>query len=480
MRKKVHARRAVTLAAIIAGVVISSHAMAAPQWQPSGMPSLAVTEDKSLSVRQERRSYVDENGALVEELRIVEEAFRRGALEFASTLTFTTMKNGSSTVVTRTRQNTQSYGQSSVQSQRTTVTAIPGGIRTVHEEAKNGTFTLTGESSSYDKPGLDGLVRTVTVVEQDQHGQNRAKSEWKLFKDGTAAVETRLWNASSSTWDEKGKTEIVKAVQASLIIAPSTATEGHILGGIVENSAAPPGAASTILAESLAGGRVTASVDAFGRWQMEPGALKAGIWFLYPVMPDGKRGNPSILRVFRADEASAAPIVTQNKGLAFAGSAISVAGSGLSGKEPSLVPWVWIRGEKAFTVVEPYVFSDTEMAMNLPSWAPKGSSALLVSTGQDSSVGRDVDIVALTMTTPDNTLVGQEFLMTIKIEGLSDKYMHEDFTVLISVTGPARFVAPDSKDIIVSIRGGTLQLRMVAESPGKYGLSGKLIGYPDF
>jgi len=40
-------------------------------------------------------------------------------------------------------------------------------------------------------------------------------------------------------------------------------------------------------------------------------------------------------------------------------------------------------------------------------------------------------------------------------------------------------VASASKEVVISMRGGVAQLRAVAESPGKYSLSGKLVGLPE-
>ena len=90
-----------------------------------------------------------------------------------------------------------------------------------------------------------------------------------------------------------------------------------------------------------------------------------------------------------------------------------------------------------------------------------------------------LDIVSFDIIVPGSTKVGQEFYVTVQITGLAGEYLNKDFTVLISIVGPARFVASASKEVVISMRGGVAQLRAVAESPGKYSLSGKLVGLPE-
>ena len=154
-------------------------------------------------------------------------------------------------------------------------------------------------------------------------------------------------------------------------------------------------------------------------------------------------------------------------------------GYGLSGHDGDSYPRVTISSGNGAIVSEPLLYSDREVAFRLKEDAPRGAADLIVEG--DGGIAGPVwlDIVSFDIVVPGSTKVGQEFYVTVQITGLAGEYVEKDFTVLISIIGPARFVASASKELVISIRGGVAVLRAIAESPGQYSLSGKLVGLPE-
>lgn len=450
-----------------------------PPWQPDGPASVAGTEEKGWTVQKQKRDYTAEDGTKVSETRTVTTMASYGKAEYTQTETYTFEERPDGTKVkTYVRERADSEGKVDKYAKRGTTKQFSGGRRTVWEGWYLGKFEYEGELIVYD-PVKDGnKVKEESVVLRADGGQPLKKLTYAYFSDGHVESDERPWDAKSGDWAAQGTTSSF-GIEPSTVLAPTLATEGHVIGGTVKNGSIDAPGAVGVIAESTKGGAIRADIDIWGRWSLPAGALSPGYWFIYAIMADGNRGPMAVMQVLPGGKEDTPASITQYSALCFTGSEVMLEGYGLSGHDGDSYPRVTISSGNGAIVSEPLLYSDREVAFRLKEDAPRGAADLIVEG--DGGIAGPVwlDIVSFDIVVPGSTKVGQEFYVTVQITGLAGEYVEKDFTVLISIIGPARFVASASKELVISIRGGVAVLRAIAESPGQYSLSGKLVGLPE-
>lgn len=450
-----------------------------PPWQPDGPASVAGTEEKRWTVQKENREYTAEDGTKVTETRTVTTMTSYGKAVYTQTETYTSEEKPDGTKIkTYTRERTDSDGKVARYAKRGTTKEFPGGRRTVWEGLYDGKFEYEGELIVYDPAKEDKEVKKEASVVRDGGGRPLKKLSYSYFSDGHVESEERSWDVKAGDWEAQGSVSSF-GIEPSTVSAPSLATKGHAIGGTVKNGSVKASGAVGIIAEAAKGGSVTAELDIWGRWSLPEDALSPGYWFIYALMADGSRGPMAIMQVLPEDKDDKLASITQYSALCFTDSEVLLEGYGLSDDDGHMRPLVTVYGEGGVIVAEPLLYSDREIAFRLEDDAPRGAADLLVANGGGLAGPVWLDIVSFDIIVPGSTKVGQEFYVTVQITGLAGEYLNKDFTVLISIVGPARFVASASKEVVISMRGGVAQLRAVAESPGKYSLSGKLVGLPE-
>jgi hypothetical protein len=208
--------------------------------------------------------------------------------------------------------------------------------------------------------------------------------------------------------------------------------------------------------------------------------LSAGLWELSAVMVDGRMGPPSTIIVIPALETGGKPVIGGVPRMLFVDSYISLTGEKLSSKSYARVPAVLLSSASDAVLIEPYAFSDRELLTGIPADTPIGGTGILINSGDGSSEKKRTSIASFDIIVPETIHIGYDFLVTIRLSGLTDEMLKESFSAIITVSGTAKFKGTDSKDVLVELVGGTAYLIARAESQGQFFISGRLVNLPEY
>lgn len=452
-------------------------ALAQPDWQPSGKPSTGTINGSEWSTVTETREWTKEDGTKVTETRSTTTKKTDGKTEYKEVETITKEQKGDDKSETRTKEKTDSTGKKTTLEQKFTETKTPEGKKTTSEHKKDGKLESSTTTTYFDPPRADGTYIEEEGISYDKDGKPVRKVKTRYLKTGTILIDEYVWDPKTGTWVQSGGTKIVEA-KPPKVVAPSTSTAGMAVGGTISHEGVKATTGGTITAESTKGEKKDIEFNIDGGWKIPEGLLTAGFWLLSAVLPDGSKGLPEILQVLPASPAAEEPSITGAPGLSFLGSTLTLMGRGFMGLNGRAEPTVWISGPGEPLSLKPSAYSDTEIVCSVPAGIATGEMSVFVNNGSSFSKPVRTNMVSFDIIVPQVTKVGQKFMVTVTLTGLSGDYLKKEFTALLTITGPARFVSNMGKEAALVLRGGSAQIEAIAEAPGSFDISGSLSSIP--
>lgn len=466
---------------LFAGSVLATEP---PAWQPfNPNPTNPVQPgENESSVKHEKREYTREDGTKVSEERLVITEFKDGEYKYTKTYSWSTETNGEDKTETKGIELVDAAGKRTFSRQWSVTKRVKGGLRTDYFTEDGGKVFYTGYMMKYDKTedqGSKDVTKEKESKGDDATGSPTEKTTYKLLADGSVITEKFVWSQLKRDWTMYASTKAVKP-DAPAVTAPSMSTFGFTLGGSLGNDAAALLAVSGIKAISASGKALDIAVSDSGRWVLEPGMLSSGLWELSAVMVDGRMGPPSTIIVIPALETGGKPVIGGVPRMLFVDSYISLTGEKLSSKSYARVPAVLLSSANDAVLIEPYAFSDRELLTGIPADTPIGGTGILINSGDGSSEKKRTSIASFDIIVPETIHIGYDFLVTIRLSGLTEEMLKESFSAIITVSGTAKFKGTDSKDVLVELVGGTAYLIARAESQGQFFISGRLVNLPEY
>ena len=469
-------RRAVAMSLIIF-LMSWTMVLAQPAWQPVGQPNTARINDSTWTTSKESREYTKEDGTKVTENRTTTVKKTEGKTEYTEVETVTKEQKGEDKAETRTKEKTDSTGKKTSIVQKFTTTKNQEGTKHTSEFWENGKLVGSGTSTTFDPPKADGTVTEEESISYDKDGKPIKKTKYRYRKDGVVLIDEYMWDPKTGTWGPSTGTKVIMPAPAK-VVAPSTSTSGYAVGGTVKQEEIKSTAGGTIVAEKTDGEKHDIEFNMGGRWEIPAGVLSAGIWLISALMPDGTKGLPSILQVLPKGSVPQEPDITGVPGLGFTGSTLTLAGSGLMAGESTGAPEVWFSGSgEPFSEV-PLAYSDREIVCQIPTGSITGETNVFVNNGKGFSNALKTDIVSFEIIVPAVTKVGQPFNVTVRLTGLTGEYAAKEFTAVLNITGPARFLANMGQEVSVTLKNGSALVAVVADSTGAFSISGRLTNLP--
>lgn len=461
------------LAVAIVGLLALAPVASAQGWQQTRPPNTSTVNNSRWTVTEESREHTAEDGTKVTEHRTTTVKETGGKVESTEVETSKTETKGETKTETRTRERTDSEGKETSTEQKTRTEPVPGGTRRTFEYKKDGKTVTSSTTTTYDPPRGDGVVIEEEVISYDEKGNPVKKTKYRHLSNGTVLIDEYMWDPTTGTWGPSTGTKVVK-IEPSKLVAPSATSVGYAVGGTVRTEGVTQTAVGVVVAQSPEGRTVEARPDPQGKWVLPAGLLTVGTWLLRARMPDGKLGGATSLEVLEQTRPPLEPAITAAPDLAFTGGNASIVGTDLVTGGSSKPPTVWLTGQSGDVSVDPAAFSDHQIVFQVPHDAPVGDMACFVDSGSGLSAPVDVNVASLRIEVPHVSVVGQEFVATVRLAGLSAQNRKRDFPAVVSVVGPARFVGGTGKETVVTLRDGMAQVPMVAEGPGEFRLSVRL------
>lgn len=430
------------------------------------------------TLTHEKREYTKEDGTVVKEERLVEVVKKDGKVEYTKEVTWSTEEKGDDKVKKYRSETTDSKGKKKVYETREVSKRVPGGIRTDYYTEEDGKIYHTGFGMKYDKPTDKKVVEEKAQIKPDKDGNASEKTVRSLMEDGSVRIEQFIWDAFAAGWGQPAVTMVIP--EPPDIISPTTCTSGYAIGGSLEDAPEAVIAIAYIVAEAEGGAKLEIPVDGDGKWAIPPGGLASGLWKLYSVMADGRTGAANYLAVLTGAGRQPGIRVDDLPSVLFTGTSLRLPGYELSSRISSRSPDVVILSDEGCEVLEPLSYSDTEVLFSLDEVLPRGTASILVNSGDAVSRPLDTQLVSFDIIVPEAIQVGREFLVTIRITGLSGDLLKKAFTALVTISGPASFMGTDSKEILVELNNGEARLAAMAVSSGQFLISGKLVNLPEY
>ncbi len=466
---------------LFAGSVLATEP---PAWQPfNPNPTNPVQPgENESSVKHEKREYTKEDGTKVSEERLVITEYTDGEYKYTKTYTWSTETNGEEKTESKSMELVDAAGKRTFSRHWSVTKRVKGGLRTEYFVEEGGKVYHTGYLMKYDRAekqdGKD-LVKERESKVDDAAGSPSEKTNYKLLADGTVITEKFVWSQMKHDWTMYASTGAVRP-EPPAVTAPSLSTFGFTFGGTLGNDSAALLAVSGIKAVSASGKMQDISVSDSGRWLIEPGKLSPGLWELSSVLIDGRQGPASTVIVVPALQTGGSPIISGVPRMLFVDAYIPFAGEKLSSKVYPRTPEIILASKSDAVLIEPYAFSDRELLAGVSEGTPIGRAAVLVNSGDGTSERKDTSIASFDIIVPETIHIGYDFLVTIKLSGLTDEMLKESFSAIITVSGTARFKGTDSKDVLVELVNGTAYLIARAESQGQFFISGRLVNLPEY
>lgn len=465
--------------ALMAAVILTAAltALAQPEWQPSGTPSTGTINGSEWSTVTETREWTKEDGTKVTETRYTTTKKTDGKTEYKEVETITKEQKGDDKSETRIKEKTDYSGKKTTIEQRFTDKKTPEGRKKTAEHKKDGKLESSTTTTYFDPPRADGTYIEEESISYDKDGKPIRKVKTRYLKTGSILIDEYVWDPKTGAWVQSGGTKLVEA-KPPKVVAPSTSTAGTAVGGSISQEGIKATAGGTITAESAKGEKKDIEFSIDGSWKIPEGLLTAGYWLLSAVLPDGSEGPPEILNVLPASSASKEPAITGAPGLSFIGSTMTLLGNGFMGPDGRSEPVVWLSGPGEPLSLKPAAFSDTEVICAMPAGASTGEASVFVYNGSSFSNPVRTNLVSFDIIVPEVTKVGQKFMVTVSLTGLSGDYLKKEFTAHLAITGPARFISNMGKEGTVVFKGGLAQVEAIAEEPGSFDITGSLSAMP--
>lgn len=463
------------MAALI--LLMALTASAQPEWQPSGKPSSGTIDGSEWSTVTETREWTKEDGTKVSETRYTTTKKTDGKTEYKEVETITKEQKGDDKSETRIKEKTDSSGKKTTIEKRFTETKTPEGKKKTAEHKKDGKPESSTTTTYFDPPRADGTYIEEEGISYDKDGKPVRKVKTRYLKTGTILIDEYVWDPKTGTWVQAGGTKIVEA-KPPKVVAPGTSTAGTAVGGTIIQEGVKATTGGTITAESTDGQKKEIEFSIDGSWKIPEGTLTAGYWLLAAVLPDGSKGLPEILNVLPPSSAPQEPSITGSPGLSFLGSTLTLLGGGFMGMQGNAEPTVWLSAEGVSLSLKPAAYSDTEVVCSVPAGAATGEMTAFVSNGSSFSNPVRTNLVSFDIIVPQVTKVGQKFIVTISLTGLTGDYLKKEFIASLTITGPARFISNMGKEGTVAFKGGIAQVEAIAEEPGSFDISGSLTSIP--
>lgn len=466
---------------LFAGSVLATEP---PAWQPfNPNPTNPVQpRENESNVKHEKREYTREDGTKVSEERLVITEYKDGEYKYTKTYTWSTETNGEDKTESKGVELVDAAGKRTFSRQWNVTKRVKGGLRTDYFVEEGGKVFYTGYLMKYDrteKQGEKDVVKEKESKGEDASGSPSEKTTYKLLADGTVITEKFIWSQLKRDWTMYASTAAIRP-DLPVVTAPSITTFGFTFGGSLGNDAAALLAVAGMKAKSAAGRTMDIPVSDSGRWIIEPGALSSGLWELSAVMVDGRIGPASTVIVIPALETAGKPIIGGLPRMLFIDSYFTMTGEKLSSKTYARVPDILLASDRDAVLIEPLSFSDRELLTGICANTPVGWTSVLINSGDGSSERKKTSIASFDIIVPETIHIGYDFLVTIKLSGLTDEILKESFRAIITVSGTARFKGTDSKDVLVELVGGTAYLIARAESQGQFFISGRLVNLPEY
>ena len=465
--------------ALMAALIFSPAltALAQPEWQPSGTPSTGTINGSEWTTVTETRGWTREDGTRVTETRYTTTKKTDGKTEFKEVETITKEENGDDKSETRVKEKTDSSGKKTSIEQKFTEKKTPEGKRRTTEYKKDGKLEGTTTTNYFDPPRADGTYMEEESISYDKDGKPIKKVKTRYLKTGIILIDEYVWDPKTGTWVQSGGTKVIEA-KPPKVVAPSTSTAGVAVGGTTSQEGVKATTGGIITAESTKGENKDIEFSIDGGWKIPEGFLTAGFWLLSAVLPDGSKGLPEILQVLPASSGTKEPSITGAPGLSFLGSTLTLLGRGFLGLDGHAEPTVWLSGQGDPVSLKPAAYSDTELVCSIPAGTGTGEVSVFVNNGSSFSNPVRTNLVSFDIIVPQVTKVGQKFIVTVSLTGLSGDYLKKEFTALLTITGPARFISNMGKEGTVVLKGGLAQVEAIAEEPGSFDITGSLSSIP--
>lgn len=461
-------------------MLLSPLASAQVPWQTTSSPAvMKVAEDSSeWTTIQEARQYKLADGIEVAESRKTTTKVVDRKVMFAEVETRKNEKGPSFSSDTRTNEKFYPGSKAVLLIEKTTIEKMTDGVKKSFERSENGSLLATSATFYYFSPKVDGVITEDTSISYES-GNPALLTVYKYFTNGTAFIERHKWDASANAWGIGFASETIIPKAAGTIV-PKQSSDGYAVGGSVSVDGILPTAVMTVVAESNKGVKIETETDGLGRWIIKEGLLGLGTWQVSAIMPDGSKGEPSLLHVLTDEKAFLAPIIQKLPELRYAGYDISVEGSGLITKGGNITPTVWFSNNLDSVSIYPKAFSDKEFICATPSHILMGNTMVMVNNGTELSNALKTNLFGFEIVFPIVTQVGQEFTAMVKLTGLTGEFMDHDFTAVISITGPIRFADYAGDSIVVSLKDGVALVRIAITGLGETGIFGRLQSMPDY
>ena len=427
----------------------------------------------------ENREYTREDGTVVKEKRLVQVIKDDGEVISSKVTTWTTEENGENKLVVRRSETTDEKGKKTVYEQREVTKRVPGGIRTDYYTEDKGKVYYTGYYMRHDRAPEKKAETEKAEIKPDKEGNAAEKTVYSHMQDGSVTVDKYLWLPAKGDWGPSLGTTVITPPPPD-VIAPTTCTSGYAIGGSLEDKPEAIIATAYVIAESTDGKRIDAPVDEDGRWSIPPGVLTTGLWKIFSTMADGRQGEYSLMAVLSGIGQGSEPVVEELPSMCFAGTSLRLRGTALSSRTVPVEPLVMLVTNEGGYLPDPISYSDTEILFNLNEDIPRGITSVFVDSGDSVSKPKVSQMVSFDIIVPSSIQVGRDFLVTIRITGLSGELLKESFTALITISGPASFVGTDSKEILVELNGGMALIMARANSSGQFLVNGELVNLPKY
>lgn len=466
---------------LFAGSVLATEP---PAWQPfNPNPTNPVQPgENESSVKHEKREYTKDDGTKVSEERLVITDYEDGKYKYTKTYTWSTESKGEEKTESRSTELVDASGKRTFSRQWGVTKRVKGGLRTDYFVEEDGKVFFTGYLMKYDreeKQSEKDVVREKETKGGDATGAPTEKTTHKLLADGSVITEKFVWSQLKRDWTMYASTDAVKP-DPPAVTAPSMATFGFCLGGSLGNDTSAVMAVSKVLARSASGRALDIMVDASGRWIVGPGVLSSGLWELTAVMVDGRSGPATSVIITPSLASGGKPSIGGVPRMLFVDSYIALTGQNLSSRTFSRAPEVLLSSGGDTVLIEPYAFSDRELLTGITPGTPIGGSNILVNSGDGASDRKGTCIASFDIIVPETIHIGYDFLVTVKLSGLTEQMLKESFSAIITVSGTARFKGTDSKDVLVELVNGTAYLIARAVSQGQFFISGRLVNLPEY
>lgn len=446
-----------------------------PPFTTIGPDTVTTPTGKQSTLTLEKREYEKEDGTKVKEERLTQTVSKDGEVEYTQTTTWYSEEKGDDKLKFRRSETVDGKGNKTVFEQKEVTKRVEGGVRTDYYTEDKGKVFYSGYYMKWDK-GAKAETKEKETIVPDKDGVATSKTRYVVSEDGNTTIETYAWHECDGGWV---KTSSVKATESKpFALSPTLSTYGCSVGGKIIGGEQAVMAVASVVAVSESGPDVEVPVGPDGGFDFPGGMLLQGLYNLKLRMSEGSLVEASRMLVLRGGVSE--PKLDTLPRFLFAGSTLSLTGSGLSGKSGELAPLLSLTGDAGSDLFEPISYSDMQAHFEVPENTVRGVSIVRVLTPDGIVDGGNINILSLDLVVPELIQVGVDFYVTVRITGLTGELLKESFTAIVSISGPAFFVGTDANRVLVELIQGEALLKARAIASGQFNLSGEIVKMPNF